>query len=152
MKAIILLFSFLVFMGCDNQFSQDSTVGLSKQCQLFDMLDYCEGSSCEGYLQAIPMVGTKYEWIVDEALKGWSFQVISAEVKERYTEEDAKEIQRIIQEWALNLPIKPPELSKNENIPLDLRKAAYQSQNDTWLLRVRKHLNCPPPLKKPDNL
>ena len=144
MKAIILI-PLLFLMGCDNQFSQDSTAGLSKECQLFNKLDNCEGSGCEGYFMSIPLVGTKYEWIVDEALKGWSWQVIDAEVKERYTEKDAIEMQKITQEWMTKLPIPPPEISKNKNVPFELRSASYKQENDTWLLRIRKHLNCPPP-------
>ena len=72
MKAINLLFFFSVFMGCYNQFSQDSTAGQSKQCRILTVFSDClfntEDPKCFEVVPMIGFIGTRHDSLINSLL------------------------------------------------------------------------------------
>ena len=134
MKYLIPFLSVFLFIGCQNQSSQNSIEDLSKECALIELSKKCindrvytefRGEDCLGYMSLTLFVNTKHETIVD--------QVISGEINDpkeafNYTRTLSKEEQNIL----------------NENA---IREYGDIINNDQWpmerIVAMKKHHSCP---------
>ena len=127
-------------MGCENaQFSQDSTAGLSKECQLIEKMREClvktkDEDGCSFTIVAIALIGTRHDELLNKVLSG---EIKDSEVFDQEIEASLSNKERLIFREKLY-----------EEVGYLLEKTTNKSDSEgnlILLIELSKKYSCPEP-------